>query len=196
MEDVIIQQTATDGLVTEQVTTELLVAEIAPANDAGEAPRAGAARSDRSVPFLAGIATGAALMYFFDADRGTRRRHMLAAQLGSSFRSVRRDARDAVVDVRNRAKGFVAETRGRLRDERVDGDQLVARVRAELGRHVEQARAIEVVADGGTVTLRGQVLAEEQPGLLAAVAKVRGVESVNDQLEVQQRTGSQSSLQR
>ncbi len=206
MDDVTIQRTTTELVTAEQIGSDLVATEQvvidtltvehdepARETDAREADgRATAVRSraDRAGTLLAGVGIGAALMYFLDPDRGARRRHMLADQVASTLRSARRDARDALDDVRNRTRGLVAETRARLREKTVDDEQLVARVRAELGHRVEHARAIEVVADGGTVTLRGQVPAEERSDALAAVARVRGVGSVNDQLEAEARAES------
>src|SRR4051812_46910406 len=103
-------------------------------------------RSNRALLLLSGIGIGAALMYFIDPDRGTRRRHVLRDKANSAARSLADDARDAVQNARNHGQGVVAEARRRLREEQVTGEQLVARIRAELGHHVERARAIEVVA--------------------------------------------------
>lgn len=132
---------------------------------------------------LTGIGIGAALMYFLDPDRGTGRRHRVADQAASAARDAQDRLRDLAVHARNRGTGTVAEVRGRLREEEVTDEQLVARVRAELGHHVESVRPIEVVAEGGNVTLRGAVPAQELPAVIAAVEKVRGVQWVDNQLE-------------
>lgn len=132
---------------------------------------------------LTGIGIGAALMYFLDPDRGTGRRHRVADQAASAARDAQDRLRDLAVHTRNRGAGTVAEVRGRLREEEVTDEQLVARVRAELGHHVESVRPIEVVAEGGNVTLRGAVPAQELPAVIAAVEKVRGVQWVDNQLD-------------
>jgi len=144
---------------------------------------------------LVGAGIGAALMYLLDPDRGARRRHILGDKTMKALRTGQRHASDAVENARNHAQGKVAEVRNRVQDEEVTDEQLVARVRAELGRHVEQARAIEVVADGGTVTLRGQVLATELPDVVSAIERVRGVERVDNQLDVRGSEGNTPSLQ-
>jgi osmotically-inducible protein OsmY len=138
-------------------------------------------QSNRTTALLAGIGIGAALMYLLDPGGGARRRALVRDRTASALRSARRELRDRAVDARNRARGFVAERR-RGAGEPLDGDRLVARVRAELGHHSEHVRDIEVVADGGTVTLRGAIPAHERDEVLAAVRRVRGVERLNDEL--------------
>jgi hypothetical protein len=68
--------------------------------------------------FIKGLIYGAALMYFFDPDRGrSRRAHIRDKALG--FRNeLGRRARGRVVDARNRLQGTVAEMRGAGRSRR------------------------------------------------------------------------------
>jgi osmotically-inducible protein OsmY len=87
-------------------------------------------------------------------------------------------------DVIDGTFGASAELRNRLGDEDVTDEQLVARVRSELGHHVERARAIEVVADHGKVILRGQASPDELDDVVTTVRRVRGVEQVENQLRV------------
>ena len=142
----------------------------------------------RALPLLAGLGLGAALMYFLDPDRGPGRRALVRDQTMSALRHGGREAQGIAEDARNHAVGTAAEIGGRLREEQVTDDQLVARVRAELGHHVERARAIEVVADGGRVVLRGEVGADEIEDVVATVRGVRGVDRVDNQLGI--RAGS------
>jgi osmotically-inducible protein OsmY len=81
------------------------------------------------------------------------------------------------------------------RDDHPDDDQLVARVRSELGHRVEHARGIEVVAEQGRVTLRGPVLSSELDEVLATTLKVRGVEAVENRLDVHPTPEGVSALQ-
>lgn len=141
----------------------------------------------RPSPFmtlLAGIGIGAALMYFLDPDRGTRRRNIAADRALSAARSLGDAMRDRAVDTRNRAGGAVAELRGRLREDEVTDEVLVQRVRAELGHQVERMRPIEVVAEQGAVTLRGEAPADDVAKIVATVQAVRGVQRVENQLQV------------
>ena len=83
----------------------------------------------------------------------------------------------------NRSRGLYAAVGSRLRrEEEVADRKLLARVRSTLGHHVSNPRAIEVEVCDGLVTLTGAVLAEELDGMLAAVAAVKGVKGVVNQL--------------
>jgi uncharacterized membrane protein len=72
---------------------------------------------------------------------------------------------------------------------------ITERVRAAMGRVVSHPRAIEVTARDGRVTLRGPILANEVDDLLACVAGVRGVKSVDNQLEPHERAENHPALQ-
>lgn len=137
---------------------------------------------------LAGLGAGAALMYFLDPDRGARRRALVRDKVARTER-VASDAtvvvRERLKNARNRARGRVHELRARLRREQVDDDTLVARVRSELGHHVEHASAIEVSACNGTVTLCGPIMESELADALSAARAVRGVREVENWLAVQ-----------
>lgn len=98
-------------------------------------------------------------------------------------------------DLKNRARGLVAETRSRFRGDSVDDDILEARVRSAIGRVVSHPRAIEVESEGCCVTLSGPVLAHEEEALVSAVKKVRGVEGVRNHLEVHAEPGTVPGLQ-
>lgn len=144
----------------------------------------GESAPNRTLTLLAGIGIGAALLYFLDPQQGTRRRALLRDKAAKALRIGGREAREHGEDLRNRAAGTVAELGGRLDDAPVTDEQLVARVRSELGHHVERARAIEVVADHGKVTLRGEVPIEEMDGVVSTVRGVRGVANVQSELRV------------
>jgi osmotically-inducible protein OsmY len=143
---------------------------------------------------LAGIGIGAALMYFLDPVGGGRRRAVVRDKATGALNTAERELKGRGIDVRNRARGAAAELRS-MGDDHPTDEQLVARVRAELGHHVEHARAIEVVAEQGRVTLRGPVLSSELDDVLSTARKVRGVESVDNQLDVHATPGDVPGLQ-
>jgi osmotically-inducible protein OsmY len=152
-------------------------------------------RPNRSLTLLAGIGIGAALMYFLDPDRGARRRNMAADRATKALRQRSRDAVGAAQNARNHALGAAAELRGLMQHEDVEDDQLVARVRAELGHHARHTSGIEVVVHEGCVVLRGPVLADEVVDVVRTVAAVRGVHRVDNQLDVHANAGNTPALQ-
>jgi hypothetical protein len=149
----------------------------------------------RLARLLAGAAIGAGVMYLLDPDGGRRRRALLRDQLVSAAHRTS-DAVDATSrDVSNRARGVVAELRGRLRREEVGDDVLRERVRSRIGSVVGHAAGIETAVSDGEVTLRGPVLTAEVERLLARVAAVRGVRGVVNELEVHETAGNIPALQ-
>ena len=144
---------------------------------------------------LTGASIGAAIMYILDPDRGNRRRALARDKLVAAGNKTSMYAGKLSRDLGNRAQGLVAETRTLFRSEPVSDDVLVDRVKAELGRHAVHHRALAVTANGGRVTLRGPALAGEVDELISAVASVRGVSGVDNQLDVHERADGISGLQ-
>jgi osmotically-inducible protein OsmY len=149
-----------------------------------------ASRSDPSLKLLAGMAIGATLAYLFDPDRGAARRARLRDQGAAFLRSAKWDAQAAAQDVRNRAKGAIAESRAASDDESIGPDQLVARVRSALGHHVDRVRPIEVTAENGRVILRASADAGDIDRVIETVRSVRGVSEVDNRLEAAREDGS------
>ncbi|HEU5050017.1 MAG TPA: BON domain-containing protein [Gemmatimonadales bacterium] len=139
----------------------------------------------RTGTLLLAAGIGAAVMYFLDPGRGARRRAIARDRTRSVLRTGADELERRAEDARNRVSGALSTTRSRFRRETPDDDRLVARVRAELGHHTEQAGHIEVLAENGTVTLRGRIPEEERGELLRAARKVRGVQELRDELEVE-----------
>ncbi len=144
---------------------------------------------------LGAAASGLGLMYFLDPDQGRRRRALVRDQMVHAAHKTG-DAVDATSrDIANRAKGAVAELRGRFQDAEVSDDVLRERVRARIGAVIGHAGAIDVEVADGIVTLRGPVLAHEVERLLRRVAAVRGVKGVDDRLDVHAEPGDIPALQ-
>ena len=144
---------------------------------------------------LLGAVIGAGIMYLLDPDRGRRRRTRLRDQLVSAGHRTSDAVGATSRDVTNRARGVVAELRGRLHREQVSDEVLRERVRVRIGSVVGHAGAIETHVSGGRVTLRGPVLGEEIDRLLRRVRGVRGVEEVVSELEVHETPGNVPALQ-
>jgi hypothetical protein len=133
---------------------------------------------------LGGLGLGAALMYVLDPERGKRRRGLVRDKALHLSRkaSDRLDARSR--DLRNRMRGAAAQVKAMGKPDAVSDPVIEDRVRAEIGRVVSNPGAVEVSALGGTVTLSGPVLVNELDDLLSTAHRVRGVEDVENRLQV------------
>ncbi len=134
-------------------------------------------------------------MYFFDPDRGRKRRTLVKDKAVSAVRDVDDAINKTSRDIRNRARGVVAEVRSLVSMEEIPDDILQARVESKIGRLVSHPHAIEVAADEGEITLGGPVLANEVERLVRGVSAMRGVSSVRNRLEVHQRAEDVPALQ-
>ena len=152
-------------------------------------------RRETAVALLSGIGVGAALMYILDPDRGGRRRALIRDKVVRASNATQCYVGKMSRDLSNRAQGLVAETKNMFRREDVADEILVERVRAELGRHAVHHRAVEITVSQGRVTLRGPALANEVDELISCVESVRGVNEVDNQLEVHEQAGGISALQ-
>ncbi|HZT43304.1 MAG TPA: SRPBCC family protein [Chthonomonadaceae bacterium] len=132
---------------------------------------------------IKGLGLGAGIMYFFDPDRGRRRRALVRDQAIATVNDLGDLVDKASRDMSNRAYGLVAELQAMWTNEPVSDEVLVARVRAKIGHVVSHPGAIEVSARTGRVTLSGPILSYEVAPLMAALATVPGVIAVDNQLE-------------
>ena len=132
---------------------------------------------------LSGAGLGAAVMYLLDPQAGSRRRAVIRDAMARAGRKTT-GALDATSrDLYNRSRGVVAGARRWRQDDSVPDDVIEARVRSRLGRYVSHPRSVEVTVDDGRVILCGPILRREADAAVIAVSRVRGVESVNDDLE-------------
>ncbi len=131
------------------------------------------------------IALGAAAIWLFDPDQGEGRRSWLRDKSFSLLRDAGDLARKTGRHIGNQAKGTVAEARARFAHEDVTDEQVVARVRSELGRVVRNMSAVIVTAQNGYVTLSGTIPQDEIPAAEAAARAVRGVRDLHVQLQSQ-----------
>jgi uncharacterized membrane protein len=145
--------------------------------------------------FLAGACVGAAGMFLIDPTRGARRRGVIRDRLAHAGHLTSDCIETTRRDFAQRAQGLWAEAYRRFESEDVPDPILAERVRAKLGRYVSHPHAVEVDADCGCVTLRGQILTHEVKPLLRAVGRIPGVQEVDDLLERHDRAGNIPSLQ-
>jgi uncharacterized membrane protein len=144
---------------------------------------------------LTGAGLGAGLMYFYDPVLGNRRRSLMRDQFYHAISKTRRGADATLRDVEHRIYGTFAELRGSVTADDADDPVIVDRVRSKMGRYVSHPAAIEVSVQNGVVTLGGPILADEVEDLLCAVKSVRGVEDVQNHLDVHESAGNISALQ-
>lgn len=133
---------------------------------------------------LGSAGVGAAAMYFFDPERGHRRRALARDQCVSACRRSARAASIVGQDSRNRLYGLFAETWSTYTEPPPDDDVLVQRVRSQLGHFIGHRTDLIVTALNGHVTLHGPILAKEVQPLLAKLRKIRGVRSVHHKLDI------------
>lgn len=127
---------------------------------------------------------GAGAMYLLDPDRGRRRRALLRDRVVHGVRST-----GETLDVRarrfaNRWHGLLAKARPPLAAKPIPDAVLAERVRSQIGHVPCHARSIDVSVRDGCVTLSGPVAGDEVRKLLARVSRIRGVDRVENDLEV------------
>jgi uncharacterized membrane protein len=124
-------------------------------------------------------------MYLFDPQVGNRRRSLIRDRATHVLRQSDTFIEKAGRDIRNRARGVLAETTGKLSDRKGTPNWVLEeRVRANIGRISRHPGSIEVSADQGKVTLSGPILKEEVDRVVSGVNRTRGVKEVNNRLEV------------
>jgi CBS domain-containing protein len=139
---------------------------------------------------------GAGLMYLLDPLRGSTRRSTIQQKTAGLYNASGETLGTKSRHLKNRAAGIVASAKSLIHtEEDVTDEKLVSRIRSKIGRHVSHARAVQVTANRGNVTLSGPVLANEVPGLIDCVNAIPGVKSVESRLEVHETAGSHPSLQ-
>jgi uncharacterized membrane protein len=144
---------------------------------------------------LAVAGAGAAAMFFLDPARGRRRRHLARDKVVHQLHDAGAAIATTGRDLSNRTRGLVAAARHRFDGPEIDDVVLVERIRSALGRATSHPRALEVAAREGRVTVRGPVLSDEAAEVIACISKVRGVRSVDDQLERHEIAGNVAALQ-
>ncbi len=144
---------------------------------------------------LSGFGFGLGLMYYFDPDLGNRRRALVRDQVVRAANSLSRNIDVMVRDTSHRIEGLFAETTAMFTSDHPSEPQLRERVRSTLGRHVSHPAAIDVSVAGDRVVLSGPILAHEVDQLLQAVHSVRGVDTVENRLEIHEEPGTVPGLQ-
>ena len=150
---------------------------------------------NKQTSLLSGISLGAAAIYFFDPDRGKRRRTMVYDQVTHVARLTKSGLEKSARDLRQRLYGLLAERRWRPTHEEVPDEVLVARVRSKIGHVTSHPGALEITASNGIVQVSGPILANEVERTLAYIRSLRGVKGVDNHLEVHEQPDDIPALQ-
>ena len=131
--------------------------------------------------FITSIGLGAALMYLFDPERGKARRAQIGDRVKSTASEAEQSAQKLAQNVRNRAAGMKAKMS--KTEEAADDAILIARIKSELGHVIERADRVQVEANLGYVTLRGELPQGEIEKAVETAESVDGVIEVDNQLQ-------------
>ena len=133
---------------------------------------------------LAGLGLGVALMYLVDATRDEQRRRQLQQAWGhldarngnTALQSIRTALRPSALGV-----SLLRSCPGG----KVLSDALLSQeVRAVVDKAIRRPHVIEILTDGGQVTLQGSVREEEIDALLHKVSQIPGVSAITNRLVV------------
>ncbi|MCO6509468.1 MAG: SRPBCC family protein [Aridibacter famidurans] len=145
---------------------------------------------------LGGIGIGAGLMYLLDPQKGRRRRAMLQDKARHLGTVGKRGLVKASHDISNRFNGLAYDARSVFRADDDPSDAVLdARVRSMLGRTSSNPHALKTHVEDGVVTIAGPVLEHEAEDVVCRTSRVRGVKSVNDEMERHSREEEFPSLQ-
>jgi len=137
-------------------------------------------------------ALGVGLAYLFDFQNGRRRRARLRDRGFRFLRKAGEALRSRASDLGGRILGLAQKVRHILKEETVDDQVLMERVRSKLGHHVSHAHSLKVEARDGVVTLRGPIATDEIAGLLNHVRRIPGVQALVPLLDPKRGEGLKS----
>lgn len=139
-------------------------------------------------------AATAVAVYYLDPEMGRRRRAMVRDKLDSMSHDASDYARATGQRAADRVKDLAASARAPFVSDASqvqDSDrQLRDRIRTKLEGLVTHPRAVEVVVNQGSASLRGQILASERDRLMSSVQAMPGVTHIDDRLEVHDEASS------
>jgi osmotically-inducible protein OsmY len=131
---------------------------------------------------MTAIGIGSALIaYLFDPERGKSRRAKLSDQTRSRIRKVQDAARQQMEYQSNRLKGLAHELKSDGSPADLDDDLIRQKIKSEVIGPA-QLENVEIDVRNGVVTISGDLEDSQYRRLARDIAKVRGVESV-DQLQ-------------
>jgi osmotically-inducible protein OsmY len=144
---------------------------------------------------VAGVGAGMVTEYLLDPERGRTRRSRLRDRTMHAAHGATDGLGGVSRNVSNHGRGMAMAARYRITGRFTDDAVLHDRVRAELGRCVSHPHAIQVRVEGRTVTLVGDVLADEEKTAQHAIKRIPGVKFVDVQWTAHEEAGNVPTLQ-
>ncbi|NML17172.1 BON domain-containing protein [Azohydromonas caseinilytica] len=130
-------------------------------------------------------AFGAAAMYYLDPQTGPQRRAQALGKLNALSTGARGTGRGTLAQGRDVGEGSGAASSGAAQADR--NRELRDRIYAEVGRLARQPDGIEVVVHEGNVSLRGEVVSDdERDRLLSTVLAMPGVLRIDNRLKARE----------
>lgn len=128
----------------------------------------------------AAVALGAAVMYFFDPDRGGRRRAVARDRSVAIVRRAVRRTRQRTRYVEGKAHGLVHEMRGEAPKPSPNDATLKHKIESEVLRNYDKSR-LSINVEDGVAVLRGELThPDDIKGLEHDVEHVAGVVGVRN----------------
>lgn len=131
-----------------------------------------------------GVALGAALMYFLDPDRGTRRRHIFMDKLGKWLRNSAGETGKMIDYTGGKLQGVL--NTNPPDNPNPDDKTLKERIQSEIFKNPETSRQnMNVNVADGVVELRGELPTPQAiDDLIARVKAIPNVKEIHDYLHL------------
>jgi len=131
---------------------------------------------------IAGIGTGAAIVYVLDPKIGEKPRALAREKMHVPRR--RMPSGPGATDLSKGADGVISQTRWRVLEGEVSDEVLEGRARSKLGFFVRHPSAIKIQVVHRRVLLSGPIMSDEVQQLISGIRAVRGVTDVENRLTV------------
>ena len=136
----------------------------------------------KAVSILQGITIGATLMYLLDPTSGKRRRAAIRDRLPNARLKTKDTVEKAAKTLKGRASGLAAEANAALSGEPISDHELIARIRAQIERAVNDISHITIAAHEGNIILSGTIDPLQIPKIVESVQSTRGVNNIENRL--------------
>jgi hypothetical protein len=140
------------------------------------------------------LLAGAGLMFFLDPDKGAARRShaagSVAACLNKTGSSMRSMGEGLAGKLWGKARDAESMARNFVNRKRIDSEQLVRDIRAQISHLSDRARGVQLMADAdGDVTVTGDIARDEVDKFLEILHGVPGVSHVINRMTISGNAG-------